>query len=132
MREDQYDALMAAENPAKYIEAASFLGADRTLLYGYTCDRESFHVYLSGGLIHRYVYTGTLDHTPISHRAQEKVWAFDLIPDKGVYPESTDYLFAQMLQRLGARVPYLPFDRERRIRVRTLLMHGRTYEEGAQ
>jgi len=29
----------------------------RTLLYGYNTDRETFHVYMLGGEIHRLIYT---------------------------------------------------------------------------
>lgn len=129
MDSTQFADLMARENPSRYIHAEHFTGPDRTLLYGYTCDRHTFHVYLQDGWIHRITYTGTLDHSLIRHDAMADWWAFNLIPDKRVYPERTDIDFARMLQVTGARVPYLTFDPERYERAKDTLMHGKTYAD---
>lgn len=125
MNREQFKQLHQTPPDDRVIWAHSFLGPDRTLLYGYTCDRESWHVYLKDGLIHRYVYASTLDHSPIRHAAQEKAFVPDLIPDKRVYPESTDAAFAQRIKRTGLYVPYLPFADDRYERVKGMTFHGK-------
>jgi hypothetical protein len=109
------------------VTAAQFAQTARTLLFGYTCGRLTWHVYTQDGQIHRLVYSGRT-----VHRYEARVvWpASDLVPDKRVYPESTDAKFAQELRRIGVIVPYLPFDEERHEFVGSARFQGRTRNEG--
>lgn len=43
-------------------------GQDRTLLFGYTTQRDSFHVYKQGGELHILIYDHNSDHP---HRVKE-------------------------------------------------------------
>lgn len=114
-----------AEAPAKRktVCVIDLIGPDRTLLYGYTVDRDTWHVYLQDGLIHLLVYTG---NTMLSHRSAGTWDAEDLVPNKRVYPESTDEAFAWTLHHLWIDVPYLPFNRDREVAALEERFHGKT------
>lgn len=108
------------------VRASDFIGVDRTLLYGYTCTRETWHVYLKGGLIHVLVYTATGE--TVSHKKTEEWDPASLVPDKRVYPESTDPVLARALKSV-VDVPYMGvFDDERYKVTRNLLFHGKTVD----
>lgn len=72
---------------------------DRTLLYGYTVDRDTFHVYIQDGEIHRLIYA--YGGEPISHISGSELAATDLQPNKRAYPEWTDFEFALLLKTRG-------------------------------
>jgi hypothetical protein len=55
---------------------------DRTLLFGYTCDRQTFHVYLKDGEINRIVYDR--DDNILKDESGEAVQVMHLVPDKRV------------------------------------------------
>jgi hypothetical protein len=112
MTEDEYTELIKDANQEPRVYVSDFDGHDRTLLYGYTCDRTSFHVYLWEGQIWRVEYHATSLQL-LFHAVADSFRAVDLIPDRRVYPEATDFQMAQRLQALGVRVPYKPFDVER-------------------
>jgi hypothetical protein len=82
---------------------------DRTLLYGYTCDRDTFHVYLKGGHIHRTIYRSTTDvvsHVDFGRECD----GTQLVPDKRVYAAPTDFAFARMLIRKGVPFTFTTWD----------------------
>lgn len=78
--------------------------SQRTLLYGYDVERETWHIYLDGGHIHRFVYNSreVIDHQHFEH------WPFAqaLVPNKRLYPERTDYWFANLLKRKHAHLTF--------------------------
>lgn len=122
MTPEQYRKLNTYDPSILTLRAHEILGADRTLLFGYTADRDSWHVYLKDRQIHRVRYTHR--NVVLGHDAQE-VWdVVRLVPEKRVYPESTDAAFAQMLKRRGVDVPYLPFDEGRYQKVQHMTFHG--------
>lgn len=73
----------------------------RTLIYGYTCTRDTFHVYLEGSRIHIVVYNST---TEVSEKIAEN--NYDFIPDKRVYPEKCDYEFCGLLRKKDINIPF--------------------------
>jgi hypothetical protein len=71
-------------------------GKDRTLLYGYDCDRRTWHVYQQHGWLHHVIYSG-------SNREFDFIASADargLVPNKRLYPEACDYDFCRELKRL--------------------------------
>ncbi|MBD3004629.1 hypothetical protein [Streptomyces sp. 5-10] len=123
MHEEQFNEIKIPLKSVPKIRADDFIGADRTLLYGYTCNRNTWHVYLQAGEIHLLVYEDV--NKRIIWHQQHEIWdSQSLVPDKRVYPESTDFQFARMLQHQHVDVQYLPFDQGRHDRVRGLLFHG--------
>lgn len=89
---------------------------DRTLLYGYTCERKTFHVYLKNMKIHVVVYN--VDYSgnkprPVNMREIEVHSNQDYIPDKRLYPETCDYRFCKLLKRYGLWLPFTTYDEKR-------------------
>lgn len=85
---------------------------DRTLLWGYTCERESWHVYIQNGEIHRYI-TQYPDKF-VAHTCQENWEPQYLAPDKRLYPEACDYEFCKLLRENGAELSFTNFNPERK------------------
>lgn len=88
---------------------------DRTLIYGYNCDRSTFHVYLLDGVIYRHIYSNEYMNT-FSYKMSE----WDIIdspygsneyykPDKRVYPECCDMEFCIKLVERGVLLPFTTF-----------------------
>ena len=86
--------------------------SDRTLLYGYTCSRYTWHLYLKTDVIHKVIY-GHSDEF-ISHTAFETgISVYDASPDKRLYPECCDYDFCKLMMLHGGDLPFTSWsDRE--------------------
>jgi hypothetical protein len=106
------------------IESVSIADLDnltnRTLLYGYTCKRETWHVFLFEREIHRLVYdeTETPDRPVIVTRDHAVTWrrSKDLIPDKRLYSEACDFEFCALLKKRGLILPFTKFSAKRKPR----------------
>lgn len=74
---------------------------DRTLLYGFTCDRDTWHVYLKSGKIFcvKYPYKGTPSLVSICKNE-------DFVPNKRLYPERCDFEFCKLLKEKGINLPF--------------------------
>ncbi len=86
---------------------------NRTLLYGYTTERDSFHVYLKGGLIHKAIYRSVKAagvHDVLSHESKTTWEASELVPNKRVYPESTDADFYALLKLRDVYVSFTVYE----------------------
>ncbi len=83
----------------------------RTLVYGYTVERSTFHVYLDGG-VHLVVY----DHVGLLLRHVSEFEGLALaqcVPDKRVYPEACDHEFCVLLKKAGVNVPFTTWSDDR-------------------
>lgn len=89
-------------------EVMNILGVDEsqstTLLYGYTLERETFHIYLKDGLLHKTVY-GSHDIPPgfftkytQEHTFADEMDASSLVPSKRAYPCRTLASFASLIE----------------------------------
>lgn len=83
----------------------------RTLLYGYTLDRDAFHVYRQGHLLHVVVYNAY--SAIMSHQTGKEFPVDRLAPSKRAYPEATDRVFAAQLQGKGQDPCFTTWDDER-------------------
>ena len=82
---------------------------DRTLLYGYTCDRKTFHVYLKNRVIYTVVYESGFNDGIQYAKTMERINVEaneDYIPNKRVYPELSDYKFCTLLRMNGVNIPF--------------------------
>lgn len=83
---------------------------NKTLLYGYTCERETFHVYIKDEEI--YVVTYDVDYSsrdnirPKNMRQIKVTSNHDYVPDKRLYPERCDYDFCRLLKEKGIDLPF--------------------------
>jgi len=111
------------------VDATDVEGPDRTLIYGYTVDRWSWHVYLKQGEIHLFVYESRTSGAPgpvYCYEARTSWVASNLVPSKRVYPESVDAQFAHLLLARGVTLPYTTFNEERYGNVAGLDFHAPT------
>jgi hypothetical protein len=109
MTKNEFEQLIAA--PAQPVINGALLEnqTPRTLVYGYTTDRNTFHVYLDvDGLLHRVGYDG--DDFLLAHGDESKLIPLDFVPDKRVYPECCDLEFCRMLMRAGVSVPFTGYN----------------------
>ena len=82
---------------------------NKTLLYGYTCARETFHVYIKKEQIYVVVYNTDFSAgvpRPKNMRQITIKSNSDYIPDKRLYPERCDYNFCKMLKEKGIDLPF--------------------------
>lgn len=81
---------------------------DRTLLWGYTCDRWSWHVYLKDMKIYTVTYEYMKEPIIVNVKTNN-----DFVPNKRLYPEACDYDFCKALARMGVHLPFTTFQSER-------------------
>lgn len=75
------------------VMAAQFAaGGDRTLVYGYTVERDTFHLYVKDGRLHRFIYReGLAGLTVTSYEQAASMHARDMVPSKAIYWRRSDY-----------------------------------------
>ena len=92
---------------------------DRTLIYGYTCERNTFHVYLKDMQIHTVAYNTDYsgDKPKVKNMVEFAIKSnHDYVPDKRLYPECCDYEFCKLLKERNVRfLPFTTFDTDRHI-----------------
>lgn len=77
-----------------------------TLLYGYTMERDTFHIYLKDGLLHKAIYghqevpPGFFTKYTQDHISSNEMEASSLVPSKRAYPCRTLFLFASLIELL--------------------------------
>ncbi|PTH78213.1 hypothetical protein [Aeromonas veronii] len=80
---------------------------DRTLLYGYTVERETVHVYLYGGEI--FCVTYFYKEEP---KLKQITTNRDYLPNKRAYPEQCDYEFCHLLLKHDQQISFTTFNEE--------------------
>ena len=118
MDKQQYEEL--AKAPGKAPETISIseimLWEPRTLLWGYTPERYSHHVYIAGKPgyeeLHCWVYMGR-DHPQTVSYQSGTLQLKDIVPTKRLYPEACDYRFCEQLKGLGLYLPFTTFNEKR-------------------
>jgi len=106
MNHDQFTLLNS--NGISKVSAANLTDLKlRTLLYGYTLDRDTHHVYVMGGEIHRLIFN---TYTNVLKHASGSIDVLDLVPTKRLYPERCDFTFCHLLKGMGVYLPFTTFD----------------------
>ena len=88
----------------------------RTLLYGYTCENETFHVYLKDGKIHAVAYFNDYSDDTVKPKNMREIKIEnnrDFIPDKRLYPEACDYHFCKLLKLRDIHLPFTTWNEKR-------------------
>lgn len=81
----------------------------RTLIWGYTTDRDSFHVYLDAEkTLHKVVYA--YNKEILLCKSEKSLDAEECVPNKRVYPQHCDYEFCKLLHSLHVNIPFTTFD----------------------
>ncbi|WP_315921543.1 hypothetical protein [Mesorhizobium sp. SP-1A] len=108
MKKEELESLREVEAVKRTLPAMD--GETRTLLFGYTVERETHHVYQEDGELHLVVYKGDV---LIHHERGASLPAENLVPNKRLYPERCDYVFSRMLKTLGFSLPFTNYAAER-------------------
>lgn len=111
MTQEEYLQIQGLRNsPVRNVIAGSELldQRDRTLLYGYTVDRETVHVYLYKGEI--FCVTFFFGETP---EIKEISCNKDFVPNKRAYPEQCDHAFCELLIKNDVEISFTTFDEAR-------------------
>lgn len=84
----------------------------RTLLYGYTCDRQTWHVYLDYDMmIHLVVYS--YPNILRNYSDETALTIHSCVPNKRLYPEACDYEYCVYLYQCGAYLSFTNFNPQR-------------------
>lgn len=77
---------------------------NRILIYGYNFERDTVKVKLYNGTFIKTIYKYGIDSKvyPIEYNE-------DLVPNKRVYPEKSDFEFCQLLISRGIHIPFTNF-----------------------
>lgn len=81
---------------------------DRTLLYGYTCERATWHVYIKDKEIRTCTYNYNSEPTIVNIES-----IYDYIPDKRLYPECCDFEFCSLLKKENIILPFTTYSETR-------------------
>jgi len=120
MTPTEFEELKAAPRIPPVICAAQLTNnTPRTLVYGVTIERQTFHVYLGhDGVIHVLVYRELHNdgETPrflvLSHsgpEGQETKSNHGYLPSKRAYPESCDLEFCKLMRETDAKISFTSF-----------------------
>lgn len=96
--------------------------ADRTLLWGYDLDRNSWHVYVQKGKLHLYVYNG--EGETVRYASGISLPVEGLTPNKRLYPEACDFEFCKLVRAKGGYLCFTTFDADRPYKQ----FHGEVYK----
>ncbi len=81
----------------------------RTLIYGYTCSRDTWHLYLNEeGKFVRVLY----DHDGflIEGDTSDDIAPRDCLPNKRIYAQKSDFEFCALLMHSGEELPFTTFE----------------------
>ncbi|MFK4132008.1 hypothetical protein ACI2KR_06895 [Pseudomonas luteola] len=99
--------------------------SDRTLIYGYTCDRDTFHMYIKNGQLHTLVYSSLKE---IIKHVTDTLAQEDMVPNKRVYPELSDFEACMAIKKLGVYISFTTFDEHRIERTEGAQFRGLTHD----
>jgi len=114
-RQQLADVLKAPEKAPDIISIKDLKNkSSRTLLWGYTTDRRSHHVYIADGKLHVYVYVyGGRIEPEYRYYDSGVLKLSSVVPNKRLYPEACDYEFCLLLKEKNIYLPFTTFNSER-------------------
>lgn len=102
MNKEQYNDLRDISEIHKVITISDLKNTtDRTLIYGYTCERDTWHVYIHKNHIYTVIYK--YKESPEQIEIKDNYY---YVPDKRLYPECCDYEFCKLLKEKGIDLPF--------------------------
>ena len=102
MNREEYESLKDVDPEIAMIDIDMLEDkSDRTLIYGYTCDRRDFHVFIDFGMIHVFVYGDGYPLREDYYASDYKYEPQELVPDKRIYPEACDFEFCKLLKKFN-------------------------------
>ena len=110
MTKDEYENLRPYPNSSRGIKIEDLVNTEgRTLLYGYSTDRDAIHVYLKDRKFYLYRYNVDRSVSSLHIFGEHIEDVSNLIPNKRLYPECCDEEFCQILISLNIYLPFTNF-----------------------
>lgn len=111
MNKEQYRTLECSTQKKDEVSIDELIDrSDRTLIYGYTIDRETFHLYLENGQFNLAIYDA-YDCLVKSARGKAQMSVSDCRPSKRAYPERSDFEFAMLMKKKEANITFTTFSK---------------------
>ncbi len=125
MNQEQYGLYSSAPNRNDSVSITEVVDPqrERTLIWGYTLERNSFHVYVANGMLHRVIYD--FKDNVIDSISGETLDTFLLKPSKRAYPEACELEFSLLMRLKGVELSFTTFNPERP----ASLFYGKRKEE---
>ena len=100
MTKDELELLKNEINVSPMVNISELpAGYEGTLVYGYTCDRNTVHVYAKAGEIHAVTYN--FDGELLGHSFGKEIYGGSCKPNKRAYRQTTQHFFASLLAKKG-------------------------------
>lgn len=84
--------------------------SERTLVYGYDVDRNTFHLFVRAGEIRRALYRRDGEDFELISMASGDFMPRACVPNKRAYPERCDFEFCRLISERRITVPFTSFD----------------------
>lgn len=119
MLKEEFECLKNKRTEDRLIFSSDFLSNfifDKTLLYGYMPDRNTYHMYINSYENCIYMIIYNIDDIVLNYRKVcDEVYEYDIIPcGKRLYPECCDFLVCEKLKEKGYYLPFTNFNEERK------------------
>lgn len=109
----EYNSLTVVESLPNMISVDELTDkSDRTLIYGYDLERNTFHLYLLNNLFYLYIYSFKKE-TIVSMSAEGIIDVARCNPSKRAYPEACDYEFSKLVIKYGGHISFTTFNTAR-------------------
>ena len=95
MNEQQLSQLEFYAPEIPTVSVDDFSDRNKTLLYGYDCDRNTLHVYIMDDEIHILWYRGS---EMLGYSKNTSFYLEELCPNKRAHPQHTDFTLAKMFR----------------------------------
>ena len=116
MTKDEYEN-MRIENLKSTVRVDELKNQeDRTLIWGYTMDRDSVHVYIKGGILYAYAYDNNKSEMWYKYGEELDIQEAGIVPSKRLYPECCDKEFCELLYGKGESLPFTTFNSKRELK----------------
>ena len=127
MNIDQFQTIQNLSlNPTINVKALSDK-KERTLLYGYMLSRDTFHVYIRNGILHKVIYDGE-SHEAKLYESGEAISLDGIVPSKRLYPECCDFEFCELLVKAGVDLRFTVWTE----RLESKTFYGRVVQSGTK
>lgn len=113
MKIEEYEKLMGEVESVLTVDSLENK-TPRTLLYGYTCSRDTWHVFINQfseivTIMYGYGDNAPLNIIPIQSNE-------DFIPDKRLYPACCDFEFCLLLKQKGIHLNFTTYEEPRELK----------------
>lgn len=105
MTPEEFKALGDIRPVARTISVSDLIDhSARTLIFGWTCDRNDFHIYVYKRRLHKFCYDW--NNKELFYKSGTELPLECIVPDKRILPNCCDYMFCRRLIEKGVYLPW--------------------------